>query len=992
MSIFGDSSLPKLAFFSDSRGWHKHNATMRLFWEKLSDAYAVHSFAQPCKWTTILDFISAVRDGVLCPSDYDHVILWTGVVDFSPRPVTSCIEELLGGKGANQVTVNANRTRYYNRRVNAKAATVERLLTNRFLDGPDTRADINVMAPARHDIAYAGELTASLYSPEFLDQIAAELNAIPNLIFIDTCDIHPNWDGNFLKGRPRNISVVSNYNRLLTGQLSCPIIRISDWSADDLRRFTVDSIHVTQAGSDWIETRLRTELDRIRSTPVLSGGNFVLTATDANFFPSTLILLESIRETSSGSVDGVCILDIGMDMPQRQLLESQRNVLVVDYLPEDMAQLKAMPFDFFEPQTYGFKSYLTVKAPQLIARKTGLQGPFNLMYIDGGIFLNRSIAPIFEALNRDGVFCVDHDDCHDLYGDNPFFLLNILAPRLFAEGFEQLPNEKLCKPYIKAGFFGYRAGGPWQFLIDEYWQLCLTSSVLALPKPVTDHTERMWYRNNTSVARYANENLRPGIPAHCFDYSNARQDQTALSYLVARYDAPISNSRGFNFSVSSNLQKISAMTILGRLAKKHPETRVDPEKFWQERNEDTNRLTPANLLPIPNVARHSLSTLHRGALARKDQVKYAGRLLNTARNIRNDTFILLGNGPSLADVDLHSLRPYHTMGLNAAYRAYERLGFWPQYFGCFDALVCGHHSARFKELIRDSQIEKFFFINYNEQKKPIFPEQDIQSSPRFQPINFVERTMPEKDRDDILSVSFNPFIDMLTSGSNSIQIALLMGYRKIILLGCDANYTEVVDGAKQEERNKNRIVMERTPEQNVNYWFADYQQEGDRFNLPNTVGCQLPAWGRLARSIQLLNINAEIINCSPISRIEDFKKMPLADALDYFDNVDVSRVSEPTVRTRRQHTAAVISNRVPTPKPVQTNGPTVVPLQTSERTDASTPPDLSARLLLDPAAILPQLDPGGVLHQAAEALLAQGGPEAEHFARVRDWARRRIAA
>ena len=55
------------------------------------------------------------------------------------------------------------------------------------------------------------------------------------------------------------------------------------------------------------------------------------------------------------------------------------------------------------------------------------------------------------------------------------------------------------------------------------------------------------------------------------------------------------------------------------------------------------------------------------------------------------------------------------------------------------------------------------------------------------------------------------------------------------------------------------------------------------------------------------------------------------------------------------------------------------------------PPDLTARLLLDPAATLPQLDPGGPLHQAAEALIAQGGPEAEHFARVRDWARRRAA-
>lgn len=50
--------------------------------------------------------------------------------------------------------------------------------------------------------------------------------------------------------------------------------------------------------------------------------------------------------------------------------------------------------------------------------------------------------------------------------------------------------------------------------------------------------------------------------------------------------------------------------------------------------------------------------------------------------------------------------------------------------------------------------------------------------------------------------------------------------------------------------------------------------------------------------------------------------------------------------------------------------------------------NLSARLLLDPAATLAQIEQGGALHKEAEALAAQGGPAAEHFIRVRDWARR----
>ena len=977
-----DTSKTKVAFFSDSRGWHKADPKQSLFWEDLAKEYDLTSFAQPYKWATILDFISLVRDGVIVPSDYDAIVLWGGVVDFSPRPEGSCVNDLLMGKNANQVTVNRDRRTFYNRRINNKLSIIQRMLTNTFLGEETPKSAIQAVTPRKHEVSYAGEMTASLYTTDFLTDIAAELNAIENLIFIDTCGIHPDWDGDFLKGRPRNINVISEYNEILVSQLKCPVIPVSDWTGDLLKKYTVDSIHVTQEGSDEILRQLRNTLGRAIAQPVHSNGNFVLTATDANFFASTLILIESIFEQSTGSVDGTVVLDIGMTASQRGLLEGLRNVHVVDYLEKDLAGLKALPFDFFEPQTYGFKAYLTVKAPELLADKLGLKPPFNLMYIDGGIFLNRDIGEIFSEIGSEGIFCVDHNDCHDLYGDAPFFLLNVLSPKLFDEGFERLTNERLCKPYIKAGFFGYRVGGPWQHLMDEYWKLCLETSVLALPKPVTDKLERMWYRNNTDVAKYAISVYGSDVKPHCFDYSNGRQDQTALSYLVAKHDVTINNSRAFNFTVSTNLNEKSWKTIAERLAKKHPEVDIDFDAFWESRNVGRKRQTKASLLPMPNVARSSLTTLHRGALAESDHVKYTGQLLNRARNINNDTFILLGNGPSLGDVDLPSLAKYKTMGLNAAYRAYERMGFWPNYFGCFDALVCGYHSDRFKDLVKDSDIERFFFINYNEQKRPIFPEEEIQNSPKFQSIKFLERTVPEKERDDIISVSFDPFVDMLTSGSNSIQCALLMGFRKIILLGCDANYTEVIDGAKQETSNKNRIFMEKTPEKNTNYWFDDYQQEGDRFNLPNTAGCQLPAWDRLSDTIQQLNINAEIINCSPISKIDVFKKMPLEDALKYFDSVDVSQIEERKAVERRSFQSLAsdtynFGTSVPMSVAAAPRGPVM-------------DPTIASSLLLDPAAMLPRIEKGGDLAGHVEKLFAEGGPTAEHLSKVRDWARAQV--
>ncbi len=174
--------------------------------------------------------------------------------------------------------------------------------------------------------------------------------------------------------------------------------------------------------------------------------------------------------------------------------------------------------------------------------------------------------------------------------------------------------------------------------------------------------------------------------------------------------------------------------------------------------------------PIPKREKSSTVLLHRGSLSRVDQYKYSGRLLNSYDNIRDDIFILLGNGPSLAYVNLHDLDGMHTMGLNAAYRAFERINYWPMYFGCFDALVCGHHASEFKRLIRNSPIEKFFFINFDDQKVDIFTEMDVLESNKFQKINFQYREQSEKNRNDVLAVGFDPFIDARTSGSNSIHI------------------------------------------------------------------------------------------------------------------------------------------------------------------------------------------------------------------------------
>lgn len=98
---------------------------------------------------------------------------------------------------------------------------------------------------------------------------------------------------------------------------------------------------------------------------------------------------------------------------------------------------------------------------------------------------------------------------------------------------------------------------------------------------------------------------------------------------------------------------------------------------------------------------------------------------------------------------------------------------------------------------------------------------------------------------------------------------------KIILLGVDCNYVEFVDGSKKD--GPGGLVMEKTPEKNPNYWFDDYQQKGDEYNVPAGLSFHMPTWNMFA--YRAAHAGIEVINCSPITTLRGFKRLSLEEAL-----------------------------------------------------------------------------------------------------------------
>ena len=222
----------------------------------------------------------------------------------------------------------------------------------------------------------------------------------------------------------------------------------------------------------------------------------------------------------------------------------------------------------------------------------------------------------------------------------------------------------------------------------------------------------------------------------------------------------------------------------------------------------------------------------------------------------------MGNGPSLGDINFEDLKGFDTFGLNSAYRAYRRMNWYPKYHGCFDYRVTENHKEEFKKLIEESPIEKCFYIN------------NFGSHPKHQFVNLKTYGTSNKWNNSV--DDFNSFRDNGNSGANACSVASCLGYEKIILLGVDCNYVEFVDGCKKD--GPGGLIIEKTPKENPNYWFDDYQQKGDKYNIPDGLKFHMPTWNILAYNA--CHAGVEIINCSPITTLRCFKRLSLEEALE----------------------------------------------------------------------------------------------------------------
>jgi len=164
---------------------------------------------------------------------------------------------------------------------------------------------------------------------------------------------------------------------------------------------------------------------------------------------------------------------------------------------------------------------------------------------------------------------------------------------------------------------------------------------------------------------------------------------------------------------------------------------------------------------------------------------------------------IMGNGPSLASMDLSLLRSEYTYGLNRIFLHFERMGFEPTYYVCMNEMVLDQ-SAR-----EISQLSMPRFLNWS--RRHLFPDREG--------IHFLRESYRRHFSRNITRGIWGG----ATVTYAALQVAYYMGFQEVILIGVDHRY--------QARGTPHSVVVSSGDERS--HFTPNYFPAGFRWQLPD---------------------------------------------------------------------------------------------------------------------------------------------------------------
>ena len=203
------------------------------------------------------------------------------------------------------------------------------------------------------------------------------------------------------------------------------------------------------------------------------------------------------------------------------------------------------------------------------------------------------------------------------------------------------------------------------------------------------------------------------------------------------------------------------------------------------------------------------------APANEKRFKKSYEYIKSLENIHcGERCFIIGNGPSLKASDLDKIKNEVSFGANRIYKIFDKTDWRPTYYCSQDYKLIKHIKNDIPKMIHGI---KLIFLN------DYLVNPDIEGA-YYAKLIFVEDKKPGFSN-DISKFVYNSSTVTYTA----IQTAIYMGFKEIILLGVDNNYSIT--------RNSDGTIVR----QNVSNYFASDDKQADKImgSMPRVDNCTL---------------------------------------------------------------------------------------------------------------------------------------------------------
>lgn len=222
---------------------------------------------------------------------------------------------------------------------------------------------------------------------------------------------------------------------------------------------------------------------------------------------------------------------------------------------------------------------------------------------------------------------------------------------------------------------------------------------------------------------------------------------------------------------------------------------------------------------------------------------------------------LIGSGPSLNSIDVKKLSNHDTIAFNRSYIAWDDWAFHPSYYACFDPVTLADNAAEIKELIQQSSVKRFYLGRSASEHGIVSPDLSDQTVPagRVTLVTLIDSGTFRTDT--------NVMGDFGNAGATSLQVLASLGYRRVVMVGVDARYSEYHATGGEE------YLQDSGDPDHFTAAYSNGKRRRARPDLDRILG----RWPEAAAACNSGGI--EVRNASPGSSLTCFETMEFEDAL-----------------------------------------------------------------------------------------------------------------